>query len=164
MLENIWNKYGAFVQQQIIWRKDRAVLTRSWYLWQHEPCFFGWVKGKKPKRLADNYPPTVWEIPTIAPGTQTLHPTSKPIELFAIPMRQHTQAGDICYEPFSGSGSQFVAGEQLGRIVYGVELNPAFVAVALQHLGDDFAAGQVANQASLGGSTESTALGTAHLR
>jgi hypothetical protein len=25
-------------------------------------------------------------------------------------MRQHTRAGDICYEPFSGSGSQIVAG------------------------------------------------------
>ena len=51
-------------------------------------------------------------------------------------MRQHTSPGDICYEPFSGSGSQIVAGEQLGRIVYAIEINPAFVAVALQRLKD----------------------------
>jgi DNA modification methylase len=62
--------------------------------------------------------------PTIAPGTATIHPTSKPLEVFALPMRQHTQLGDICYEPFSGSGSQLVAGGQLGRLVYGLEKEP----------------------------------------
>ena len=38
----------------------------------------------------------------------------------------------MCYEPFAGSGSQFVAGEQLGRLVYGLELQPEFVAVILE--------------------------------
>jgi len=134
MLEAIWEKYGAFVHQQIVWVKDRAVLTRSWYMWQHEPCFFGWLKGKKPKRCADDFPPGVWIIPTVRPGEKTLHPTSKPVEVFAIPIRQHTEVGDVCYEPFAGSGSQFVAGEQLGRLVYGMELQPAYVAVALERL------------------------------
>src|SRR5262249_50890221 len=106
------------------------------YMWQHEPCFFGWVRGKKPRRCAEDYPASVWHIPTIAPGTATLHPTSKPLEVFALPMRQHTQAGDICYEPFSGSGSQLVAGEQLGRLVYGLEKEPRFVAVVLQRCAD----------------------------
>jgi DNA modification methylase len=49
-------------------------------------------------------------------------------------MRQHTSYGEVCYEPFSGSGSQLVAGEETRRIVYAVELNPAFVAVALERL------------------------------
>lgn len=136
MLERIWEKYGAFVHQQIIWAKDRPILTRSWYMWQHEPCFFGWVRGNKPKRTASDYPPTVWQVPTVAPGEPTDHPTSKPIELFAIPIRQHTFRGDLCYEPFSGSGSQFVAAEQLGRLVRGMEKNPRFVAVSLQRLAD----------------------------
>lgn len=136
MLERIWNKHGAFVHQQLIWAKDRPVLTRSWYMWQHEPCFFGWLKGSKPRRLADNFPPTVWQVATIAPGESTDHPTSKPVELFTVPMQQHTQPGDICYEPFSGSGTQFVAGEQLGRLVYGIEISPQYVAVILQRLAD----------------------------
>lgn len=42
MLEACWEKAGAFVHQQIIWVKDRGVLTRSHYLWKHEPCFMGW--------------------------------------------------------------------------------------------------------------------------
>ena len=51
MLESIWNEFGAFVHQQIIWVKSRPVLTYSTYLWQHEPCLFGWIKGEKPKTL-----------------------------------------------------------------------------------------------------------------
>jgi len=134
MLEAVWERYGAFVHQQIIWVKDRPVLTRSWYMWQHEPCFFGWVKGHKPHRVANDHPGTVWHIPTIPPGQSTDHPTSKPVEIFAMPMQQHTRPGEVCYEPFAGSGSQFVAGEQLGRLVYGLELQPEFVAVILERL------------------------------
>jgi DNA modification methylase len=38
------------------------------------------------------------------------------------------------YEPFSGSGSQLVAAEQTGRLCYGIEIEPTFVAVALERL------------------------------
>lgn len=134
LLETVWEKHGAFVHQQIIWVKDRPILTRSWYLWQHEPCFFGWNKGRKPKRMARDYPATVWSFPTLQPGEPSLHPTEKPVDLFAIPMRQHTEKGDLCYEPFSGSGTQLVAAQQLGRICYAMELSPPFVAVALERL------------------------------
>lgn len=134
MLEAVWEKFGAFVHQQIIWVKDRPVLTRSWYMWQHEPCFFGWIKGKKPRRVRDEFLRTVWEFPTLPPGTKTDHPTSKPVELFEIPMEEHTLPGEICYEPFSGSGSQHVAGEHKGRLVYGNELAPQFVAAILERL------------------------------
>ena len=134
MLEAVWTKHGAFVHQQIIWVKDRPILTRSWYMWQHEPCFFGWVKGQKPERIGDTFPPTVWQVPTVPAGEHTDHPTSKPVELFAIPILQHTRLGDVCYEPFAGSGSQHVAGEQLGRRVVGLEVQPVFVAVILERL------------------------------
>ena len=136
LLESVWEKHGAFVHQQIIWTKDRPILTRSWYMWQHEPCFFGWRKGKKPKRVAEDYPPSVWQFPTQAPGETTDHPTQKPVELFAIPMRQHTEKGDICYEPFSGSGTQMVAAQILGRVCYAMELSPPFVAVALERMAE----------------------------
>lgn len=132
MLEVVWEKYGAFVHQQIIWAKDRPVLTRSWYMWKHEPCFFGWVRGNEPPRRSKDYPHSVWEFATIAPGTETLHPTMKPVELFQIPMQQHTLAGELCYEPFSGSGTQILAAESLKRRCYAVERAPEFVAVALE--------------------------------
>ena len=46
----------------------------------------------------------------------------------------HTARGDICYEPFSGSGSQLVAAEELGRRCYAIEKSPPFVAVALERM------------------------------
>jgi DNA modification methylase len=59
------------------------------------------------------------------------HPTSKPNRLFAIPMELHTRPDDLCYEPFSGNGSQLIAAEQLGRRSYAIELEPRFVDVAI---------------------------------
>jgi len=132
MVESVWAKHGAFVHQQIVWVKDRPVLNRSWYTWQHEPCFFGWIKGKKPKRVASNYPSSVWQIPTVPIGQKTDHPTSKPVELFAIPMRQHTRAGDVCYEPFCGSGSQLIAAEKLGRRCFAIEISPHYCDVIVR--------------------------------
>ena len=132
MVEGVWEKFGAFVHQQIVWAKDRGILTRSYYLWQHEPCFFGWLKGNKPPRVSDDYPSTVWTLPTVKVGEKTEHPTSKPVEVFAIPMRQHTRPGEVCYEPFSGSGSQIIAGETTGRRVYAIEISPQYVDVAVR--------------------------------
>jgi DNA modification methylase len=131
MVEAVWERHGAFVHQQIIWAKDRPLLTRSWYMWQHEPCFFGWIKGKKPERVADDYPRTVWQMATTSFGDKPDHPTPKPLEVWQIPMLQHTRPGDLCYEPFSGSGSQIVAAENLGRQCRAIEIAPPYVAVAL---------------------------------
>jgi DNA modification methylase len=140
MLESVWNEAGAFVHQQIIWVKTRPVLTYSTYLWQHEPCLFGWIRGEKPKsfraevgKRVGEFPSTIWAIPSSEVETDA-HPTSKPCKLFTLPMEMHTERGDICYEPFSGSGSQLVAAQQLGRRCYAIEKSPPFVAVALERM------------------------------
>ena len=65
-----------------------------------------------------------------------MHPTVKPTEVFAIPMRVHTKIGDICYEPFSGSGSQIIAGERLNRRVFAMEIEPTFCDVAVKRWED----------------------------
>jgi len=137
MVEAAWERHGAFVHQQLIWSKERAVLTRSWYLWKHEPCFFGWVKGQKPPRVASASPlASVWALESVSRSEDVDHPTPKPVECFAIPMRQHTEPGDLCYEPFCGSGSQIIAAERTGRRCYAMELAPEFVAVTLQRFQD----------------------------
>ena len=140
MLESIWNEFGAFVHQQIIWVKSRPVLTYSTYLWQHEPCLFGWIRSEKPKTLrsqvgatADEFPTTVWEVSSSEVETDA-HPTSKPCRLFSLPMEMHSELGDLCYEPFSGSGSQLVAAQQTGRRCYAIEKAAPFVAVALERM------------------------------
>lgn len=137
MVEAVWERHGAFVHQQIIWAKERGVLTRSWYLWAHEPAFFGWVRGQKPPRSATAQPlGSVWTLPSVPQSEQIDHPTVKSVECFATPMRQHTEPGGLCYEPFSGSGTQIIAAEQTGRRCFAMELAPEFVAVALQRWAD----------------------------
>lgn len=135
-LEEMWNKYGAFMHQQIIWVKSHGVLTRSWYMWRHEPCMFGWVRGQKPPKLSEVYPQSVWQVGKAESDTSDDHPTSKPIELWEIPILEHTRRGEICYEPFIGSGTHHIAAERLGRLCYGVELQPGFVAVTLERLSE----------------------------
>lgn len=133
MLEGVWQKVGAFVHQQLIWAKNNPVLTRSYYLWKHEPCFFGWMKGNMPpKNTGVEWAPTVWQIDTLAGDDRPEHPTPKPIDCFAIPMRQHVTPGQVCYEPFSGSGSQIIAGEMTGRRVFAIEISPQYVDVAVK--------------------------------
>src|ERR1700733_7219532 len=90
-VEKAMRDCGILVHQQIIWVKNKPVLTHSFYMWQHEPCFFGWVKGKKPIRRGGEYPTTVWTVDVpVLPGKESRHPTEKPLELFAKPMRLHT--------------------------------------------------------------------------
>ncbi|MBP7003536.1 ParB N-terminal domain-containing protein [Amaricoccus sp.] len=132
MLEACWEKAGAFVHQQIIWVKDRGVLTRSHYLWKHEPCFMGWVRPHRPPKVADETLASTWVIPSLAGEERPDHPTPKPLDCFAIPMRQHVARGGICYEPFSGSGSQIMAGEATGRRAFAMEISPAYVDVAVE--------------------------------
>ena len=133
MLETCWKKFDVLHHQQIIWAKTRPVLTRSIMLWAHEPCLFGWRSGKKPRvnRAGfDSWPTTVWNIPSTEIETRE-HPTSKPVRVFSLPMELHTLPGDVCYEPFAGSGSQHIAGEKTGRQVYGMEMSEVFCDVII---------------------------------
>ena len=102
--------------------------------WQHEPCFFGWIRGKKPEKITDQFPRSVWEFTSGREETSEDHPTAKPVELWEIPIAEHTRRGDLIYEPFSGSGTALVAAERTGRICYAAEIQPSFVAVALERL------------------------------
>ena len=75
---------------------------------------------------------SIWEVDWDGKArVATDHPTSKPVELFRRPMRKHTKPRAICFEPFSGSGSQIIAGEELNRRVRAIEISPAFVDVGL---------------------------------
>lgn len=132
MLESVWEEHGAFVHQQIIWFKSRPVLTYSAYMWAHEPCFFGWMKGYKPRwNKQENYPTTVWSIPSSEVESSD-HPTSKPVRVFSLPMELHTGISDVCYEPFAGSGSQIIAAEKLARRCYAMEKSAQYVDVCVK--------------------------------
>jgi DNA modification methylase len=161
MVEAAWEKAGAFVHQQIIWAKDRPILNYSWFTWQHEPCFFGWVRPNKPPRYTSEHPSTVWSAPTVAPGTNTQHPTSKPTILFELPMRQHTRPGEVCFEPFGGSGSQIIAAQRLGRRCCTIEISPKYCDVIVRRFiafaGEKAVTPEVAARYRLAAPTEAAA-------
>jgi DNA modification methylase len=130
LVDEAWKRLGLLRHQQVIWAKSRPVLTRSHLLWAHEPCVYGWLEGYPPKLRPPTNETTVWAIDHKGDAGID-HPTVKPLEIFARPIRWHTLAGEVCYEPFSGSGTQIVAAEQLGRRCYAMELSPAFIDVAV---------------------------------
>ena len=131
LVERAWLEAELLLHQQIIWAKPRGVLGRSHYMWAHEPCFYGWRKGKMPAK--ERRPPaseiTIWAVGQEGSG---IHPTQKPLEVFLRPMRHHTLKGEVVLEPFSGSGSQLVAAEQLGRVCRAMERDPGYVDVAIE--------------------------------
>lgn len=62
------------------------------------------------------------------------HAAAFPVALPSFFLLAYSDDGDIWFEPFSGSGTTLVAAEQTGRIGYGMELEPKYVAVALERL------------------------------
>jgi DNA modification methylase len=92
----------------------------------------GWIKGKRPPKVADETLPSTWEMASFSKDERPDHPTPKPLDAFGIPMRQHVARGELCYEPFSGSGSQIMAGEANGRRVFAMEISPAYVDIAIE--------------------------------
>lgn len=132
-IQRIWRDLGILDHQQIVWVKPSAVFGRVYWHFRHEPCMMGWRKGDKPDHDGHHEFDSVWEVDWQGKARVSGdHPTSKPVELFARPMRKHTRRGDVLFEPFSGSGSQIMAAEQLGRRCRALEISPVYVDVAVR--------------------------------
>lgn len=61
-----------------------------------------------------------------------LHPTVKPTGMVADAIQDVTQRGDLILDIFLGSGTTLIAEERTGRVFRGVELDPAYVDVAIE--------------------------------
>jgi DNA modification methylase len=60
------------------------------------------------------------------------HPTPKPIPLVAGTILDATAPREVVLDNFLGSGSTIIAAERTGRICFGIELDPAYVDVAVR--------------------------------
>ena len=121
---------GFGIRSQIIWAKERLVLSRGHYHWMHEPCWYA-VKGKA-HWSGDRKQVTIWNIPSKGQDADTIHGTQKPVECMKRPMENNSSPGQAVYEPFSGSGTTIIAAEITGRACLAMELNPAYVDVAVK--------------------------------
>jgi DNA modification methylase len=122
---------GFEVRSQIIWAKERLVLSRGHYHWQHEPCWYAVRRGSKASWAGDRKQTTVWPIASRDQDAETVHGTQEPVECMRRPMLNNSNVGQAVYEPFMGSGTTLVAAESCGRTCLGLELNPAYVDVAV---------------------------------
>ncbi len=122
---------GFGIRAQVIWAKERLVLGRGHYHWQHEPCWYAVRDGATGHWSGDRKQTTLWTIPSRDQDADTVHGTQKPVECMRRPIENNSGPGQAVYEPFSGSGTTIVAAEGSGRACHAVELGPAYVDVAV---------------------------------
>jgi hypothetical protein len=108
----VWDKEntGNFADAELAWTSfDQSVRLYHW-LWNGLSR-----KGERSEEL-----------------TSRVHPTQKPVGLFKQILEDFSQAADIIFDPFLGSGTTMIACENLGRKCRGVEVDPGYVAVSLE--------------------------------
>lgn len=151
---------GMDVKQILVWAKNTFALGRQDYQWRHELCLYGWKSGaahyftdsrKESTVIADDRSPigmskaelvefvkdllaqkgatTVLEFDK--PARSELHPTMKPVGLFAYQIMNSTRRGETVLDVFGGSGTSVVACEQTGRHCACVELDPHYASVII---------------------------------
>jgi len=138
--EDAMNAAGITVRCQCVWVKNVATFGWAQYRWKHEPVFYAYKKGNAPAWYGDRtqttvwrsglpaedpLPETVWEV-SKGDVTKYVHPTQKPLELLAIPIRNSSRCGNIVADFFGGSGSTMMTCEQLDRSCRTMELDPLF--------------------------------------
>lgn len=117
------------LKHMLIWAKNNHVLGRCDYHYQHEPILYGWVDGTH-HAVEDRSETSLWKIDK--PQKSDLHPTMKPVELYARAYRNSSDVGDTCLEPFAGSGTALIAAEQTNRKVIASELDARYADVIIE--------------------------------
>lgn len=125
-----------------VWNKSNAGMG-SLYRSKHELVFvyrvgtaphLNMVELGKHGRNRTN----VWDYPSANSmrGSRredlALHPTVKPTGLVADAIQDVTRRGDLVLDLFLGSGTTLLAADRTGRIFRGLEIDPAYVDVAIE--------------------------------
>jgi DNA modification methylase len=136
------NAVYAELKNLCIWTKTNAGMG-SFYRSKHELVFV-WKSGTAPH--VNNFElgqhgrsrTNVWEYPGIStarPGRLNelaMHPTVKPVALVADAIKDCSRRNGIVLDPFVGSGTTLIAAERTGRLARAIEIDPAYVDVAVR--------------------------------
>lgn len=98
------------------------------YDYQHEPILLTWLKRHK-RPMRGMHKTSVWRVDK--PRASPEHPTMKPVELYANAYLNNSDDGDNVFDAYSGSGTMFIAAEQVKRRAFGIELSPAYCDVII---------------------------------
>lgn len=129
--ENAMNAAGIVRRTQCIWVKNSPSFGWSQYKFQHEPVFYAHFKGKAPAWYGDRTQTTIWDV-SRGDVSKYVHPTQKPIELLAIPIKNSSRPGNTVVDLFGGSGSTLMTCDQMDRICRTMEIDPKFCDVIKQ--------------------------------
>jgi len=149
--ETALRESGYIPKTQIVWVKPSAGLGMNEYRPMHELMFYAVPQDTKPAFYGDRTNTTVWKdewtdeqivkayrrnyqhhvngnstVWMFGRDSDYVHPTQKPVLLVAKAIENSSRINDIILDPFLGSGTTVVAAHQLGRICYGIELEPKF--------------------------------------
>lgn len=142
LIQEIYRSLGVVNKRVCLWLKNNQnPVPKVAFNKVYEPTVYG-VRGKP--YLAENITNThevlnkeagtgnelleftdVWTSKRLA-SKDYEHATSKPPTLHEKAIKRCTKPNDIILDSFLGSGSTLLAAEQLGRRVYGCELEPRF--------------------------------------
>jgi DNA modification methylase len=125
----IWNKsnggMGSFYRSKhehiYVWKSGTAAHVNNFELGQH-----------------GRYRTNVWDyagVNTFGSNRMDelqMHPTVKPVALVADAIKDCSKQGDLVLDPFCGSGTIIVAAERTGRKARALEIDPAYVDVAIR--------------------------------
>ena len=124
-----------------VWNKSNAGMG-SLYRSRHELVFvyrvgeaahFNAVELGRHGRNRTN----VWDYPSVNSFSGSrradldLHPTVKPVAMVADAICDVTSRGELVLDIFLGSGTSLIAAERVGRRFRGVDIDPAYVDVAI---------------------------------
>jgi DNA modification methylase len=113
--------------------------SACWVVWDKEnsgnfaDCELAWTSFDKPAKLYK----WMWngmarEGSRETEGKTRMHPTQKPVGLFGLIFKDFPF--EVCFDGFLGSGSVMVAGHQLNKKVFGMELSPEYCQVIIDRM------------------------------
>lgn len=121
---------GFNLRNLIVWGKSALVVSRGNYHSQHETCWYAVRQTGKGHWAGDRKQSTLWNIEK-PKKSETGHSTQKPVDCMKRPIENNSSPGQAVYEPFSGSGTTIIAAEMTGRMAFAMEIDPAYVDVAV---------------------------------
>jgi DNA modification methylase len=133
--------YGAMLNL-VVWNKSNAG-QGSFYRSQHELIAVFRVGDASHQNNVElgrhgRNRTNVWSYPGVnsfgagREDAMAMHPTVKPVGMVADAIRDCTSMRDLIVDPFLGSGTTIMAAEKIGRVAFGIEIDPAYVDVAVR--------------------------------
>lgn len=120
---------GWNFRHELIWKKNRFILGRSDYHYQHEPILYGWKENGTHKFYGGRDKSSIIETPVYK---NDLHPTMKPIELLEQLLGNSSTSRQLIFDCFGGSGSTLIACEKTNRKCFMMELDPYYCQVIIE--------------------------------